>query len=213
MKKLMGWLVPKKYKFFDMLLELSEIALECGKELKIFIDSYSNLERAERKERTNIIKKLAHKGEEISKRIFERPNKNFRTPIRKSNFQEITVPLVDLIELIHDVSLRFIILSIERIEAPIIKLIDKICDALSELNKGILDLRKPRHIEMHSAKIHALEEEADEIYYEALSDLFHYYKNSIDLIKYKEIYEYLENIMNKCKDIADVFEGKAVNYA
>ena len=41
----------------------------------------------------------------------------------------------------------------------------------------------------------------------------HFYKNSIDIIKYKEIYELLEEIIDKCEDVAHVIESIAVKHA
>src|SRR3989344_114043 len=99
MKKILRWLVPKGKKFFEMLREQSENVLEGAKELKIFVDDYSNLERGERKARAYAIKKIEHKGGEISKRIFERLNRNSKTFIDKEYIQQMAIILEDIIDL------------------------------------------------------------------------------------------------------------------
>lgn len=213
MKRIMRWLVPKEEKFFQMLAEQSENALEGANELKSLVDDYSNLERGDRKASVYSIKKLENKGDEISRRVFERLNKNFRTPFDKEDIHEMAVILDDIMDLIDAVASRFVILSIERIEQPIIKLLDKAYSGVSEVNKSISDLRKLKHMEEHCNRIYAIEKEADDIYHEALSELFHFYKNSIDIVKYKEIYELLESIADKCKDIADVIKGIEIKHS
>lgn len=203
------WLIPKEKKLFEMLTEQSENTLEAAKELKNFVGNYDKFERSERKSKANAIKMIAHKNDEIRHRIIEKLNKTFITSIDKDYIRQIAILLDDVTDLISAVSLRFVILSIERIDDYILKLVDIIHSVAGELNKIVLNLKKIKNIKEHYARIHGLEDEADEIYHEALSELFHFYRNSIDIIKYKEIYEFLEKIIDKCEDVANVIEDMA----
>lgn len=213
MANIMHWLVPKEEKFFEMLTEQSENALEGAKELKNFVNNYSKFGRSERKSRAQVIKNIEHKGDEITHKIIEKLNKTFITPIDKEDIHQMAVLLDDVIDLIYTVALRFVLLGVERIDEHTTKLVDIILSAVSEVNKSILDLRKLKDMREHYVKIHSLENEADDVYHEALSELFHFYKNSIDIIKYKEIYELLENITDKCEDVANVVESIVVKHA
>lgn len=125
----------------------------------------------------------------------------------------MAVLLDDIIDLINTVALRFVLLSIERIDDYIIKSVDIILSAINEVNKSILGLRMLKDIKEHYVKIHSLENEAEEIYHDALSELFHFYKNSIDIIKYKDIYELLKEIIDKCIDVANVAEDIVVKHS
>ncbi|MBI2652252.1 DUF47 domain-containing protein [Candidatus Woesearchaeota archaeon] len=213
MPNIMHWLVPKEEKFFEMLSEQSEYALEIAKELKDFISHYHKLEKSERKSKVQIIKNLEHKGDEVTHRLIEKLDKTFITPIDKEDIHEMAVLLDDIIDLINAVTLRFLILGIERIDSHITKLVDIINNAVSEVHKSITDLRKLKNMKERYVNIHSLENEADDVYYDALSDLFHFYKNSIDIIKYKEIYELLEGVTDKCEDVANVIESIVVKHA
>ena len=213
MKNIMRWLVPKEEKFFEMLTEQAENALEGAKELKNFVNNYDKFERNERKSKAQLIKTIEHKGDEITHKIIERLNKTFITPIDKEDIHQMAVLLDDVIDLINAVVLRFVLLGIERIDEHLTNLADIILSAVSELNKSILDLKKLKDMKEHYVKIHSLENEADDVYHEALSELFHFYKNSIDIIKYKEIYELLEEITDKCEDVAHVIESIVVKHA
>ncbi len=210
MKKIMGILLHKEDKFFAMLSELSQNALEASKELKIFIEDYAALERGERKARAYAIKKIEHKNDEISRNIFENLNRNSKTSIGRNDIKELAVLLDDLTDLINSAASKFVLLSIERIEKPILQLAEKVHDCIGQVEKTMGLLKKNERIEHHYIKIRELEREADDIYNNALSELFHFYKNSIDIIKYKEVYEVLEKTMDTCKDIADVAENIAM---
>ena len=209
----MQWLLPKEEQFFGMLTEQAQNAIESAKELKNFVSGYQNFDRKERKSRASLIKNIEHKGDEITHKIIEKLNKAFITPIDKEDMYQIAVLLDDIIDLIYTVALRFVLLSIERIDNHITKLVDIIVNAVSEVQKSIVDLRKLKDMKEHYVKIHELENGADDVYHEALSDLFHFYKNSIDIIKYKEVYELLERIMDKCKEVTHVIESVVVKHA
>lgn len=213
MANIIRWLVPKEKKLFEMLAEQSENVLEGAKELKNFVDNYEKFERSERKSKANAIKTIEHKNDEITHRIIERLNKAFITSIDKEYIRQIAILLDDVIDLINAAALRFVLLSIERIDDYIVKLVGIIHSAAIELNKTVLDFKKTKNIKEHCAKIRSLENEADNVYHEALSELFHFYRNSIDIIKYKEIYELLEEITDKCKDAANVIESAAAKRA
>lgn len=213
MKKILHWLVPKEEKFFELLTEQSENALEGARELKNFVSNYEKLDRNARKHKSQLIRNIEHKGDEITHKIIEKLNNTFITPIGKEDIRDMAVLLDDVIDLINAVALRFVLLGIERIDNYITKLVEIILNAVNEVNKIILDLRKLKGMQDHYAKIHSLENEADDVYHEALSELFHFYKNSIDIIKYKEIYELLEKVTDKCESVANVMESIVAKHA
>ena len=212
MKKIMRWLVPQEKELFDMLAEQSQNVVESAKELKKLLDDYSKIERGERKARVYAIKKIERKGDEVSKKIFERLNRNSRTFIDKEYIQQMAVILDDIIDLINTIASRFVVLSIERIDDSMTKLVAVINSIASEVNESILDLKKLKNMEEHCRKIRELEETADKIYQAALSELFHFYKNSIDIIKNKEIYDFLEDTADRCKDFANLIDDIAANH-
>lgn len=213
MANIMRWLVPKEEKFFEMLAEQSQNALEAAKELKVFVDEYSKFERSERKAKAQSIKNIEHKGDELTHKIIERLDKSFITTINKEEIRQMAFLIDDITDLVNEAALRFILLGIERIDGYITKLVDVIVHSVSEISKSISDLKKLKHLKEHYAKIQSLKNEADDIYHEALSELFHFYKNSIDIIKYKEIYELLEKITDKCEDTASVIGSIAVKHS
>lgn len=213
MASIMHWLVPKEEKFFEMLAEQSENALEGAKQLKDFVSSYDKLEKGERKAKAQSIKSIENKGDNITHKIIEQLNKTFITPIDKEDIHQMAILLDDMTDLINAVSLRFLLLGIERTDIHINKFAGIILDCATELNKSVLDLRRLKEMNGHYVKIHSLENDADDVFCEALSELFHYYKNSIDIIKYKEIYELLEKTTDKCEEITHVIENIVVKHA
>lgn len=209
MANIIHWLLPKEKKFIGMLAEQSENARQAALALRSFVEEYEKLGRSERKSRAGSIKELELKGDEAVRRIIRELEKNFRTPFGKEDIKNIAVLVDDITDLINAAASRLVVLSIGRIEDKIPKLIDIINELVDEVNEGILNLKKPKNAKEHCEKIYELEREADKAYEEALSELFHFYKNSIDIMKYREIYDLLENAADKCKDVANVIDGIA----
>ena len=202
MKNVLHWIVPKEKKFFELLAEQSENALKGVNELKSFIDSYPNIEKSERKLKAALIKEIERHGDELQNQIIENLDKNLKTPFDREDIRKLTDLLDDIIDLTNTVSSRLITLSIERIDENTQKFADLIVKIAEEVDEGVSDLKKLKDAEEHCKKILKLESEADKLFDNALSDLLHYYKNPVDVIKYKEIYDLLENISNKCKNVS-----------
>ena len=213
MTNIIHWLLPKEEQFFDMLAEQSRNALDGANELKIFVSNYHKFDNLDRKSKCKAIKKIEDKGDEITRKIIDKLNTTFITPIDKEDIHQMAILLDDVIDLIDAVVLRFALLGIERIDTYILKLVNIIVGAVSEINKSIADLRKLRNMKEHYIKMHRLENEADDIYHEALAELFHFYKNPIDIIKYKEIYEILERVVDECDNLTRVIESVVVKHA
>ncbi len=206
MKKILHWLIPREREFFEMLARQSENSVEAVKELKKFAEDYHKFERNERKSKALSIKYIEGKADDATRIMMAKLNKSFRASIDKEELRRIVVLLEDIIDLINSVSSKLVILNIGRIDSYIIKLVDVAVDSVGEVNKSMADLSKLKDAEGRLEKIKNLEKKADSIYEEALSELFHFYKNSIDIMKYREIYELLERSVDKCHDVADVMQ-------
>ena len=213
MANFLKFFIPQEEKFFDLLAEQSANALKGAEELKDFVANYSKLNKEDRKARAKVMKALEDKGDEITHSIIDKLNKTFITPIDKEDIHEMAILLDDIIDLIEAVALRFSLLGIEKIDVHITKLVDIILKAVIEINSSVTGLRKLKDMHEHYVRIQTLENEADDVYHNALDELFHFYKDAIDIIKYKEIYELLEKVTDKCEDITHIMESIVVKHA
>jgi uncharacterized protein Yka (UPF0111/DUF47 family) len=76
-----------------------------------------------------------------------------------------------------------------------------------EINSSVLMLSKPDGMNRHIIEIHRLENEADDIYFRAIGELFHNQTDSMTVIKLKELYEILENATDRCESVANIIES------
>ncbi len=68
-------------------------------------------------------------------------------------------------------------------------------------------LKKPNGMDQHIVEIHRLENEADDVYFRAIGELFQGQTDALHIIKWKEIYEILENATDRCESVANIIES------
>ncbi|MBI2102045.1 DUF47 family protein [Candidatus Woesearchaeota archaeon] len=206
MRKIISFILSKEKKFLEMLSSQSEIALEASKMLKDFVDEYPGLQRSERKSRAHSIKKTGLRADELKRSIALQLESSYAVPANKEHIARIAALLGEISDLAGRTALMLVILSIERIDGYAAKMAGMAHSIIEETSKGVKSLGKPKNIKEHCERIYGLGAEAGEIYNEALSELFHFYKNSIDIIKYREIYRLLKAAVDKCSETAEILE-------
>jgi len=212
MANIVQWLLPKEQKFFDMLKEQSSNALDGAKSLKSLVDNYDRLEDLDKIECIKKIKSIEHKGDELAHEIIGILNKTFVTPIDKEDIHNLAMLLDDVIDLVHVAAERFVIFRIEKVDGYIKKLTEIALDIINRIDEGILEVSKLKNMREFYIDVHTLENKGDDVFRAALVQLFDK-KDVVDIIKYKEIYELLENVIDKCEHIANVIESIVVKHA
>ena len=134
------------------------------------------------------------------------------TSIDKEDIHRLTMLLDDVIDTIYATSIRLSIFKIGKIDDYIKKMTEVVIETVGKIELGVIGVSKLKTMNRFYIDIHTLENKSDEIYHEALDNLFNK-KDPIEIIKYKEIYEFLEDLTDKCEDIANVIESIVVKHA
>jgi len=197
------WIIPQEKHFFDMLEEQADIVLEGAESLLDMVKNFNNV--AEKRDR---IKDIEHKGDEMVHTIAEALTKTFVTPIDQEDISKLTSRLDDILDYIEAASHRLWSYEIKSIPPDMVKLTEVILTSSREVNHAVKDLRnfkKKNEILNHCIEINRLENTGDDITHVAVAELFKKH-DAVDIIKLKEIYEYLEEATDKCEDAADVIK-------
>ena len=202
-----GW-IPRKEKFFD-LFEKAANNIHRGAEL--LVEMMQNYQ--DPKKQAETIKKVEHDGDTITHDIIYKLNQTFITPIDREDIHSLTSALDDVLDLIEAVSDRMVMYRVETPTEVARQLAEIIHQSTSEIIKGVELLRKPGDVRPHCIEINRLENEADRISRDAVAQLFHKEQDPITVLKWKEIYEHLEEATDRCEDVADVLEAITLKYA
>ena len=197
------WIIPQEKHFFDLLEQQADIVLEGAEALLDMVKNFDHV--AEKRDK---IKDIEHKGDDVVHTIADALNKTFVTPIDHDDISELTSRLDDILDFTEAASHRLWSYEIKTIPPEMIKLTEVIVTSSREINHAVKDLRtlkKNPEILKHCIEINRLENQADDITHVAVAGLFKK-GAAIDIIKLKEIYEYLEEATDKCEDAADLIK-------
>ena len=193
---------PKEDKFFVLLKRATKNVVEGSLALKSLMEDFKNPQEMVAK-----IKEIEHKGDLITHEIVRNLNQTFITPLDREDLHDLASAIDDVLDDIDGVAKRLLILKVQKPTPPAIALAETILQGTLEVNSAIGQLGKgPLDLNECFIKVNTLENEADHIADEAISDLFQNEKDPITLIKWKEIYEKLEKGTDRCEDVANILE-------
>ncbi len=212
MPNILKFLLPNETKFFMMLNRQSDNILEGG---KLFLDSvngYTQLTHEEREEHQKKMKDTEEKGDKLSKQIIEQIDKDFITPFDREDIHELTVLLDDIIDSVDTTFRRMVVYNLNKTDNIILELNKIVFESIEEVNLAIRDLKRLKDIKAHCVKIDMLENQADRILSNGFKTIFQNIKDPILLFKTKEIYEYMESITDRCKDVSIILQSIVVKH-
>jgi len=182
---------------------------------EILVDLFDNYENVEAK--TRQLKDLEHKGDTITHDIIQRLHRTFVTPIDREDITLLANSLDDVMDLIEAAGRTTHLYGIAQPTERARQLARIVARVTHKLNEAMPCLRRhdqfPRIIKQ-CVEINTLENEADDVQHTALAELFEVcHLNACEVIKWREIYEHLENATDRGEDVANVLEGIVLKYA
>ena len=197
------WIIPQSKHFFDMLEHQADVVVEGAEALLDMAKDFSRVE-----EKRDKIKSIEREGDEIVHEIADALNRTFVTPIDHDDLSKLTSRLDDILDFIEAASHRMWSYEIKSVPPDMVKLTEVVLASAKEVNHAVKDLRdfkRKDEIHQHCIEVNRLENVGDDLTHGAVAALFKEY-GPIDIIKLKEIFEYLEEATDKCEDAADVIK-------
>jgi predicted phosphate transport protein (TIGR00153 family) len=159
------------------------------------------------------IKEIEHKCDVLTHQLFQRLHRTFVTPIDREDIHALARVLDDVMDDI-DASAGYVRLyRIERVRHPARELARIILASTLEVRQSMEGLELKKSVGEHLVEINRLENEADRVHQQALKELFEEEHNPIEVIKWKELLDLLEDTTDRCEDVADLIEGVVLKHA
>ena len=149
------------------------------------------------------------KGDEIIHDIFTKLNQTFITPIDPEDIHSVASHLDDVMDGIEDAAHRMVAYRLETIPPLVVELC-KVIHVSASNSKGLLALNADAPLIECCIEINRQEDMVDQLVRRAIAELFVSERDPIRLIKFKEIYESLEETTDRCEDVADVLQNVVV---
>jgi len=199
-------LLPREEKFFHYLLGQADLIWEASNALlSALSNGNSHLEEAADK-----IRAFEQRGDEIIHDVFTALNLTFITPLDPEDLHSLASHLDDVLDAIEDVSQRMVDYRIDPVTPLMVEMAARIVSCARAIQKAFDALDKDEKLLAHCIEINRLEEEVDGLLREAIKNLFDSEHDPIRVIKYKEVYEFLELAADRCEDVADVLQNVVI---
>ena len=196
-------LLPREDEYFTLLSLMTEKIQQASDTLVEMMQSErSNFEAFAKR-----VKGFEHECDELTHKITVKLNKSFITPFDREDIFALIVALDDVCDYI-DAGARAILMYDIKDVGVHVKHFAKVIQTLAmEINSAVSMLSKPEGLNEHIVEIHRLENEADDVYFRAIGELFQNETDPMTVIKLKELYEILENATDRCESVANIVES------
>jgi uncharacterized protein len=201
-------LIPREEHFFHDFVELSEEIRVGAQTLKQMLASDPpNVAKAD------AIKDIEHSCDGKTRSIIDRLNRTFVTPLDREDIHALAISLDDVMDAIDAAAAVVRLYKITTIRVSARRLAEIICDSTNLITEALHALEKQRQgvLEL-AARVNQLEREADRVHQDAIVTLFDEERDPIAVIKWKEIFDFLEAATDRCEDVGNLLEGVVVKH-
>jgi predicted phosphate transport protein (TIGR00153 family) len=201
-------LIPKEEKFFEDFVAMAEQIHKGSLLLEQMLAPDQPLW-----DKADEIKEVEHKCDFLTHEVIQRLHKTFVTPLDREDIHALARSLDDVIDAIDDSAGVIRLYQISKVRTDARDLGRIIKSSTEQLVVAMKALGGKQGISTAAVEINRLENEADRAHAIAVRRLFEEEKDPIQVIKWKEILDYLEAATDRCEDVANVLEGVVVKHA
>lgn len=202
--------IPKETDFFVM---FDKAARNLNRGAVLLVELMEDLSRAETKSKE--IYEVEQEGDMLTHEVMRRLNKTFITPLDREDIHSLISRIDDVLDLIWASADRVTLFKIKDPSPEAVELSKCILSTTEIITKAVASLKEKKYsyIQEYCIEINRLENAADKIFREALARLFENAKDPILVIKWKNVYENLEDATDICEDVANILESIVLKHA
>ncbi len=201
-------LIPREEKFFDLFEQQAANIVAAARALEELVLDYPDA-----KAKVQQIRDLEHAGDTLTHELVKRLNTTFITPIDREDIYALASRLDDVLDLIDAVADRLLLYRISEPTPGCVDMAKIVVKTAEETDRAVHCLRTlSPFYHKHCVEVNRLENEADRRLRDLLAALFDG-TDPIEIIKWKELYETLEEVTDRCEDVVNVIEGIVLKMA
>lgn len=197
-------LIPKDKRFFEMFQKQAELLHQGAQVLQQFAANPSTLIDASHR-----LERLEHEADNLTHEILILLDKSFITPIDREDIHMLALGLDDCMDYMEAVTERMAVYELPQAPDHLKRLVDIIVAQTLELDKVIPLIKdfKYESIIPHCRELNRLENLGDKELRDALGELFKGGFAPLDVMKWKDIYDFLETATDSFEHVAGLIEG------
>lgn len=202
---------PKEFQFFDMFDKQAAYAVESAVYFKELTSKGTIDEEALKKMRN-----IEHEADEVTHTIIEQLNKTFITPFDREDIHVLAKELDDVVDMIYTIISRLTIYKLKGVNKELVEFAAVIEESVRGVEcavKAMRNMKNAKSVMESCVEVNRLENVGDVMRDKVLAKLFDTEKDPIFVIKWKEIYQDAETVLDVCEDLANTIESILVKQA
>ena len=197
-------LLPKDTVFFDLFEGLAKHAVSAAEHLQSLARQFPDISGPLQR-----IREEEHAADGLAHSALERLDRTFITPFDREDIHTLVGELDDIIDTIDALAKRFPLFHIKQMEPVFVQQADLLVEATKVVAEAVAKLRKDRKLSELSKQlieIHHKESMGDDNHHAAMSRLFAGGVEPLEVMKWKELYDYIEEALDSCEDVGNTLE-------
>jgi hypothetical protein len=197
-------LLPKDTVFYDLFEGLSQHVVSVAQHLRQCVSKFPAIEAEVQR-----IRQEEHEADDLAHKALARLDRTFITPFDREDIHELVGGLDDIVDTVDALAKRFSLYHIKSMEAYFAKQTEVLLKATVAVNEAVHKLRRSRKLSELSEKmieVHRLENVGDENNHAAISELYSGAYDPLHVMKWKGLYDYIEEAIDGCEDVTNTLE-------
>ena len=198
-------MASKNYNYFDKFSEQMSLCKKAAEQLMDLIENFTDIPT-----KADAIHKTEHEADNLLHEILQELNRSFITPIDREDIVSLVHELDDIADSIEDVANLFDMLSITQVRPEALEMAKLIligCEALYNAVAEFVHFKNPKNLNDLIISVNKAEEDGDRMHRSVIKAMFLNEKDPIELMKWKQLFDAMETVLDDCEDVADLIDG------
>ncbi len=203
--KIIKWFMPKEERFHALLEKGTQNLLLSA---QVFLEIARATTLEDRRVKGVQLKALERAGDDITRQIFEALNTTFITPFDREDIRSLASDLDDILDHLESVAKYLVLFELADAPEPLrrfAEILHAMAVEIDTIRTLIWDMGNMPRIQKAMVQVSELENQGDSLYFAVIADLYRKGRtDGIEILKWKEVYEGLEEACDRCKDFTHV---------
>lgn len=198
-------LVPRERRFYELFRRQGELVSQTLDEL-----SKSMLEGRSRHPR---LRDLEHECDDVTHEVYELINRTFVAPFDQEDIISLASALDDIVDLAEEIGDKIELYHVREVTPAARAMGETLARAGAGLSRALEEIEGFSQLDRYRTEVHEQENEGDRIYRDAVAELFAVDRPAVELVKWKDLYDLLEQCLDRCEQTVNLLSTISIKNA
>lgn len=201
-------LIPRDAQFYDL---FQQVASRLSGSAALLHELFKDPQKLD--QNVAAIKTLEHEADNLTHDTIDRINRTFVTPFDREDIHELAGDLDDVVDLIDGCARRAAIFHVKESRQHSVLMSEVLLRSAQCIEEAVKQMKDPKAVSSATRQLKTLEEEGDALFHEAVEQLFTSTTDAIEVMKWKELFDKIEDAIDQCEDVGNTLQSISLKNA